>query len=513
MIKKILLLSILFSLLPIHAQSNIKSEAYKKKGFSRHSPLLKPKYPSYDLAETYVLREKAKKGDPFAQHELGIRYIIGIGVPIDTINAAYWIGKAASKNLPAANFNFAIMEHGGYGTEWNPFNAFKNFKVAAESGMEQSQYIIGLMYTDNLIVSKNIPEAIKWLEKSADKGFEESKNVLKEFEKKGLYSSKDSSKSTLGDESDNIEKEMYSSVVVDEYQLDYYSFDDDSLTESEEKEMLNDILFSKKDELKKILKVNKDIELTSKEDTSAIGVINYASNSGSPEALLIKGRLLEYGLGLKTDMIAAASNYLKAFRLGSFKAAESLLKISQRNNFYAALEKKVKSDNADAMYVWAGLIALGLDYSLTEQQAFDLLKKAEKQNHINSIIELGLAYYSGSIVEKDSLKALSYFESAAKLGSSEAKVRLAYVKIQDIEASDKTDYLSTLNFNSKQGSVLAQAALAYCYEKGIAVEMNKGKAANLYRQAAQRGNEAAFNSLRNMYDEIRPSDEEFVIYL
>ena len=65
---------------------------------------------------------------------------------------------------------------------------------------------------------------------------------------------------------------------------------------------------------------------------------------------------------------------------------------------------------------------------------------------------------------------------------------------------------------ANQGSVLAQAALAYCYENGIGVDKRKSMAARLYRQAAYRGNENAYNSLKRMYDEIRPDDEEFEIY-
>ncbi len=66
---------------------------------------------------------------------------------------------------------------------------------------------------------------------------------------------------------------------------------------------------------------------------------------------------------------------------------------------------------------------------------------------------------------------------------------------------------------SNKGSVLAEAALANCYEEGIFVKIDKAKAARLYRQAARRGNEAAYNSLRKMYDSLRPPDEEFQIYL
>jgi len=44
------------------------------------------------------------------------------------------------------------------------------------------------------------------------------------------------------------------------------------------------------------------------------------------------------------------------------------------------------------------------------------------------------------------------------------------------------------------------------------VKENKVLAVKLYRNAAQRGNQLAYNSLKRMYDEIRPEDESFKIY-
>lgn len=511
MLKKILFFTFII-ISSLVAQEN-ESVVIKKQGFSKRTPLLKPKYPTYSLAATYLLKEKAKKGDPFAQHELGIRYILGVGVPSDTLLAASWIGKAASKNLPAANFNYGIMLHGGMGVEWNPFSAYENFKVSAESGMEQAQYIFGLMFTDNLIVNKNLIEAKKWLKKSAEKGFDDAIKVLEEFTKQGIADQTDSLDAKSSSRETTSKKSNYSTLVSNEYELDFYNFTADSLTEGEEKEILNDILASKHEDLKKMLKVSSIQDTSVSNDTTAIGIINYASVAGSPEALLIKARLEENGIGIKQNLITSAANYLKAFRLGSYKAAEALLKVSQKNNFYSLLEKEVKRNNPDAMFVWAGLIALGLDYSLTEEQAFELLNKARKQNHKNSIIELGLAYYSGSLVKKDSLKAIDYLTEAVKLGSTEAEIRLAFLRIQSAKKTDYKNEISILSKYSQKGSVLAEAALAYCYEHGIAVKQNKGKAASLYRQAAQRGNEAAYNSLRNMYDVLRPKDEEFKIYL
>ncbi|PID59415.1 MAG: hypothetical protein CR986_05960 [Ignavibacteriae bacterium] len=488
-------------------QEKIIPEVYKNKNRKRRASLIAPKYPSYSLAATFLLKEKATTGDPFAQHELGLRYILGIGVPLDTLSAAEWIGKAASKSLPAANFNYGIMLHNGIGVKWNPFEAFKNFKVAAESGMEQAQYIIGLMYTDNLIVSKNLAEAKKWLVKSADKGFEDAVKALKKFKKQGLIGTYDSLKSNS---EQHDERKNYRTFISNDYELDFYDFGDDSLSKADETELLNEILSSDKEELKRKLKVSKYDSTNS--DTTAIDIINYAANSGSPEAILIKARILNNGVGVKPNHILAASYFLKAFRLGSYKAAEELLEISQINDFFKNLKKEVDSENADAMYVWAGLIALGLDYRLTEKQALELLLRAEKKKHIYSIIELGLANYSGSLVKKDSLKALEYFKLASELGSEEAAVRLALIEIQSYQGSNIYKQIKLLRQQADKGSVLAEAALAYCYDKGIGFTKNKSKAAIFYRRAAQRGNEAAFNSLIKMYNELRPPDEEFIIY-
>lgn len=509
MYKKFLLLIILFPAV-IFCQENVKSEVIKKTGLQYKTPLIKPKYPNYNLAAAFVLTEKAKSGDPFAQHELGIRYILGIGVPIDSTKAAEWIGLAASKNLPAANFNYAIMLSNGIGVEWNPFKAFKNFKVAAESGMEQAQYIYGLLHTDNLIVNKNLDEAYKWLKKAADRGFAEAKLVLEEFKKNGIAIANDSTKYENSQPKPTINE---NSFTLEDYNLDYFDFKSDTLSEDEEKKYLNEILTSQKSEVKKMLNINPDELQEQLKDTSALGLIDYAAASGSPEALLINAKLYDQGIGIEKNKILAAANYLKAFRLGSFKAAEPLLKISRSNNFYNLLKNEVKNNNPEAMYIWAGLIALGMDYSLTETEAFDLLKKADKQNHINSIIELGLAYYTGTLVNKDSLKAIEYFEKAVKLGSSEAEVRLAFLKINSEKNNTNSEFLKSLKEYANKGSVLAEAALANCYEKGIAVKIDKIQAAKLYRQAARRGNEAAYTSLRKMYDTLRPDGEEFQIFI
>ena len=62
---------------------------------------------------------------------------------------------------------------------------------------------------------------------------------------------------------------------------------------------------------------------------------------------------------------------------------------------------------------------------LAFEQALELLEKGVEQDHIYSIIETGLCYYSGTLVDKDKDKAIDYWEKAVDLGSNEAKVRIA----------------------------------------------------------------------------------------
>jgi TPR repeat protein len=62
-----------------------------------------------------------------------------------------------------------------------------------------------------------------------------------------------------------------------------------------------------------------------------------------------------------------------------------------------------------------------------------------------------------------------------------------------------------------EGSVLAQTMLGYCYATGLGVERSTPEAVQLYRSAAQRGSNAAYSALKELYAAIRPSDPEFEI--
>ena len=499
----------------VSAQNKRKSEAFKKNPFLQHSTF-KPKYPSYTLLTSYILQKEAQKGDPFAEQELGLRYLLGKGFKPDTAKAVYWIKKAANQMLTTAKFNYGILLLNGTGVKWNPFKAFRNFEYAAKSNMPAAEYIYGLYFTDNLVVNRNLNEALFWSKKAADAGFEPAKKVVKKLREFGISNSS-VGKAAGGNliKADSISANYHntSALLNSNWKLDYYKFADDSLENIKDKKIVTEILKKNNEELKSRLGIAKLNEAIPAKDTSGINLVKYAAKAGSPEALLLEGRAYQTGVSLKKNYILAVVNYIRAYRLGSSKAGQFLLRLSQSPELYVELKKKVDENDPNAMFAWAGLVALGFDYRLTQEQAFGFLERAVKKNYLPAMIEEGLAYYSGTLVKKDTAEAFYYWRKAASLGSKEARVRIAFAKIRNEKSKKliKKEFL-ILQKSAGEGSVLAQTALAFCYENGIGVEQNKAEAARLYQYAAQRGNETAYLALKKMYDTIRPPDAIFQIY-
>jgi len=496
----------------LYAQDSTISQAFKPPRFSARMPIIKIKYPTFPLRAGFQLIKEANDGDPFAQHELGLRYILKQGFPADTVKGIYWLKKAVEQNIPQANYNYGIMLSNGIGVEWNPFEAYTKFKNSAEFGMPESEFVFGLYYTDNFVVNRDMNEAYKWIKKSADSGYEPAQKALPRFEEMSIGNTVEDEKSKKKNPNQNIFFDDSAILMEQEWELDFYEFEDETAKKKSEEVRLKEIFEKNESELRSILGITRIVGSTVK-DTSGIGLVNFAAESGSPEALLLLGRGYQNGVIFKRNMMTASAKYLRAYRLGSSKAAEQLFKLIRTESFFDLLRKEINSGNADAMFIWAGLAAVGFDFQLTNEQAFELLQKAGNKNHIEALIEIGLCYYSGRFVEKDKIKAFEHWQKAAELGSSEALVRIAFTTIlESTDGNNLEEQINALEKASDEGSVLAQTALAYCYEKGTGVAKHKATAARLYRRASQRGSETAYASLKGMYDELRPPDETFRIY-
>ena len=319
----------------IRAQDTTSSLAFKKNRpdnrvyFYYHPDL------SYQLWQQFNLRKEANAGNALAEHELGLRYILGEGFPADTVQAAYWIQKAAEQNLPGACYNYGILLNNGWGVPWNPFLAFKYFLIAAHNSMPQAEYMIGISYTDNLLVERNWSEAYYWIKKSAEDGFKPAKETLANFIKNiplskidttiNEVNQQDSSGKTfagtqnLHTNSSVDPKLNNQSSITSSNNLVFIDFSTvtDSIKEIPNQLLLQDLLHEGNDTLASALHLTEKKDTTFNFNSSDVKLLIKFAEAGSPEALTLLGRMYELGIYFPKDLIRASDYYIRAMKLDS----------------------------------------------------------------------------------------------------------------------------------------------------------------------------------------------------
>ena len=492
------------------AQDTTKAAVFKEHRAPRLN-LIRRSDESYELWEEFKLMEEANNGDASAQHELGIRYFLGKGFGVDTVKSAYWIQKAADQNFVIAHYNLGIFLNNGWGLPWNPFKAFEHFQYAAKQGMPEAEYVYASILTDNLVTPQNWSEAYRWMKKSADAGYQPARDALAEFEKRGIEVHADSSDtSSVSPLSPVTKKDSALVLQAHSWKPVLLDFSDEKATEKDELAFLKEMLRKGSPELKNALGISTLDTDKLVADSTLLRLIDNAAEVGSPEALAVLGRFYEKGIIERKNLMLAATEYLRAIRLEFPRAPALLWNVFQDKKFVQQMHALVLHGNADAEFVCAGLISVGFDTELPPEESFQLLLKASAQHHIQAMIETGLCYFSGRGVEKNKEKAVELWTEAAAMGSREAQIRLVATNIiANLHLQDYAASIPDLDSAAHKGSLVAQVALAYCYETGTGVGQNKSEAVRLYRESAYRGSQIAYYALKKMYDDIRPNSPEF----
>ena len=494
------------------AQDRNNSPVYKNYRPPSPSSQLKRSDVDYNLMHIFMLERKAYGGDVAAQHELGLRYLLGEGVEADTLKGAFWIRRAADQNSADAQYNLGILEFNGWGVPWNPFDAYKLFRAAAGSGMHEAEYIFSMFLTENLVVQRNWEEAYRWIRKAADGGYQPAKEALVDFESRGLgiEQPKGAASDTNKAEKKPIVKQTLGFVFQDA-KPDTNAQSDATL--------LKDALREATPQLKRALGISKESTKSLSLDSTGMKAIRDAAEEGSPEALTILGRSYERGVGVEKNIVTAALHYIRAIRMSSPRAPQLLARLMEQGDLFPLLKARVAQRDADAEFVWAALSGLKIDYimtqregMITDKQALEFLNQAVSLNHVQAMIELGLCYYSGRWVPENRPLALGMWGRASALGSREAKVRIAAIAVRtERDTAHLRRAIAVLDEASQKGSILAQVALAFCYETGTGVAKKISEAVRLYRSSAQRGSQDAYFALKRLHDQIRPAGKEFEI--
>lgn len=117
-----------------------------------------------------TLRTAAESGDPRAAFEVGMRFAEGRGVPADAKQAAEWYRRAADKGQIPAIYRLAAAYEKGLGIERNSDEAKRLYQSAAEKGNVRAMHNLAVLHANG----RDMAAALPWFQKAADLGLKDS---------------------------------------------------------------------------------------------------------------------------------------------------------------------------------------------------------------------------------------------------------------------------------------------------------------------------------------------------
>ncbi len=451
-------------------------------------------YAQYKLAQIYLEKEEAD------YTEKAVQLLQKSAIKGKNVMAQYALGKIAEdKNNENRDLKEAVKWYGMAVDNGNDYAAYRAgkilidresglydrdkalsyFRMGAENYNEYAQYELGKAYLDQEFY--NLPEALKWLEKSAEK------NVHALYKLGTLYQ--------------NVESEIYNMDTA----IQYY-----------EKAALQGHEAS----LYRLGKIYSDKENPKYYNIDrAVECFKSAAEKGNEYAQYQMGCIcMDKNFEDHYDMGEALSYFEKAveknFSPAKYKAGKIYL---EKGSEYFDLDKGLKymQELADAGNDMAQY-TVGRVYSDEAYGIYDLdravenfTKAGEKDNKF-ALYQLGVIYSNPENTSYyDMDKALSYFESSITKEFTNGKYKAAkiYLNREDkhYDMQKGMEYMQEL---ADDGNDMAQYAIGQIYEDRILEVYDIDKAIENYTHAANQENKFAQYRLGNIYAD-KENEEQY----
>lgn len=442
------------------------------------------------VQSVYWYQKSAQKGNEEGMFELGCAYDFGRGLNQNKNEAFKWYEKAAEKGHNQAMGYLGYAYRHGEGTEQNYQLAMEWYTKAAEN--DENAFVmkeIGDMYRNSEGVFKSYKKASIWYEKAANGGntnamlsigylYDIGKGVKANTEKAIYWYERAANE---GNNSTAMGNLGYVYEKLENYQLaiEWY--------------------------LKAIENNNEDVILCLGRSYRAIG--NYfeamkwlqqAASNNIPDAMNYIGLMYSNGEGVPQNTTTALNWYKKAARLGLPVAMSNIGYIyEQQENYNSAIEwylKTVNADNCDDDV----MCRLGRIYRKlgNYNDAMKWFNEAEKLCNFDAMNMLGLMYSNGEGVEKNSELAIHWYKEAADGGLAVAMYNLGYEYRYILKDYQQAFYWYQQAANTRYISAMTE--LGDLYYNGLGVAVNKQKALELYKEAADNGDENAIKTLEKI---------------
>lgn len=224
----------------------------------------------------------SSSSDAFELYEKGLKYYEAQ----EYTEAIRCFIKAAEQGVPEAQYALGVYYENGQVVQQNHLEAYKYFVRAAEQGYSDAQYALGLYYESGKAVQKNYNEAVKWYRKAAENGNDGAQLFLAQCLAEGK----------------GTQKNVREAIQWYEKSAEQGNVDAQRLLGG---------IYANGEE------VNQDFE-------SAVYWFRKAAEQGNAEAQRLLGICYEEGYGVSQDYKTAVYWYQKAAENGSDKAREAL---------------------------------------------------------------------------------------------------------------------------------------------------------------------------------------------
>ena len=366
----------------------------------------------------------------------------------------------------------------------------------AEQGDAEAQKILGDMYFDGDLVSKERVQAFKWYRKSAEQGNPDAQYCLGDMYERDL-----------GTGENNTDSDDFSSKI------------DKNWAEAE-KWYLKAAEHGNPDAMKRLGyeygsraeiawfhdkydKTDKHTEYAQKSAMwyqKALERLMMLSEQGHTNAMFSLGRMYRDGEGVKKDPSEAEKWFSKASSLGNEWAGVNL------GDMYRSGKGVGRSGIAAVKWYMQAAgngsvrakIDLGDMYKNGDGVACDYTnamkwyKKAAGQNSSEAIFNIGSMYRYGQGVRQDFDEAAKWYGRAALLGDYDSPYELGEMyRDESWSRHDLNEALKWYRKASDKDNGAAQYRIGTMYENGIGVERNQDEALKWYEKAAENCDENA----------------------
>mgnify|MGYP002133651038 FL=1 len=212
--------------------------------------------------------------------------------------------------------------------------------------------------------------------------------------------------------------------------------------------------------------------LVKKDPAAAMKMFEDAAATGFAAANRLLGAIYENGLGGNTKSIKKAVDYYT--KAANANDGEALFRLG---NFFEAGIKEGEGDKAEIIV------------QQNAKSALDLYRLAAQNGQASAFYNVGVYYETGTVVDKDPVKAFAFLLKAATSGVPQAQFRLAGLYQQGTGTSqDIVAAMAWFDRAASAGFAPAQIALGQMFETGAGLgRANPAAAALQYEAASEAG--------------------------